>query len=99
MSPRSSSCCFCAQCVQCALILLSLSLSLTALLFLFHLPSALNFPRYKIIVQVFVGQQKQQGIRVASRCLWDTETDSVGSYTYNNDSLWATVMVFGLYVD
>lgn len=46
-----------------------------------------------------VGQQKQQGIRVASRCLWDTATDSVSSFTYNSDSLWATVMVFGLYVE
>lgn len=59
----------------------------------------MNFPRYKIIVQTVVGQQKQQGIRVASRCLWDTATDSVSSFTYNSDSLWATVMVFGLYVE
>jgi hypothetical protein len=46
-----------------------------------------------------VGQQKQQGVRVVSRCLWDTDTDSCSSYTYNSDTLWATVMVFGLYVE
>ena len=62
-------------------------------------PAALNFPRYKIIVQAMVGQQKQQGVRVVSRCLWDTDTDSCSSYTYNSDTLWATVMVFGLYVE
>ena len=61
--------------------------------------AALGFPRYKIIVQAVVGQQKQQGVRVVSRCLWDTDTDNCSSYTYNSDSLWATVMVFGLYVE
>jgi hypothetical protein len=61
--------------------------------------SALNFPRYKIIVQTTVGQQKQQGVRVVSRCLWDVDVDNCSSYTYQSDTLWATVMVFGLYVE
>ncbi len=61
--------------------------------------AALNFSRYKIIVQAVVGQQKMQGVRVVSRCLWDTDTDNCSSYTYTSDSLWATVMVFGLYVE
>ena len=60
---------------------------------------ALNFPRYKIIVQTTVGQQKQQGVRVVSRCLWDVDVDNCSSYTYQSDTLWATVMVFGLYVE
>ena len=71
-----------------------------------HLPlslpapaAALNFPRYKIIVQAMVGQQKQQGVRVVSRCLWDPDSDSCSTYTYHSDTLWATVMVFGLYVE
>ena len=61
--------------------------------------SALNFPRYKIVVQTVMGQSAKQGVRVASRCLWDVEADNVSSYTYNADSLWVTVMVFGLYVE
>jgi hypothetical protein len=61
--------------------------------------SALNFPRYKIVVQTVMGQSAKQGVRVASRCLWDVEADNVSSYTYNADTLWVTVMVFGLYVE
>eukprot|EP00953_Heterococcus_sp_UTEX-ZZ885_P031156 16381-Heterococcus_DN1.PRE.1 len=36
----------------------------------------LNIPRYKVIVQVTIGQMLDQGVRVASRCLWDTATDN-----------------------
>jgi tctex1 domain-containing protein 2 len=35
-----------------------------------------HVPRYKLVVQVTVGQMKDQGVRVASRCLWDTATDN-----------------------
>lgn len=49
------------------------------------------------MVQTVVGQQKQQGVRVASRCLWDTDTDNYSTYTFTNDTLWCTVMCFGLY--
>ncbi len=49
----------------------------------FVLPrAALNYPRYKVIVQVVLGQNKQQGVRVASRCLWDTDADNFASFTY-----------------
>ena len=51
------------------------------------------------MVQSVVGQQKSQGVRVASRCLWDTEVDNFSTYTYTTDTLWATVMCFGLYTD
>ena len=59
----------------------------------------LNMPRYKFIVQVALGEVRDQGVRVASRCLWDTETDNFASYSFKNDSLWCTVMVFGTYAE
>ena len=31
----------------------------------------LSIPSYKIIVQCVIGQMMQQGVRVASKCLWD----------------------------
>ena len=61
--------------------------------------AALSYPRYKIVVQVVLGQSKNQGVKIASRCLWDTETDNYASYTYTSESLWCTAMVFGLYVE
>ncbi|ETV76542.1 hypothetical protein H257_09544 [Aphanomyces astaci] len=58
-----------------------------------------NFPRYKIIVQAFVGQQKLQDVRIASRCLWDNDHDNHASAEYANQSIWATCIVFGMYAD
>ena len=43
-------------------------------------------PRYKIIVQVTVGQVKDQGVRVCSRCLWDTSVDNYASTNFENVS-------------
>ena len=47
---------------------------------------ALNIPRFKVIVQTVVGQMKDQGIRVASRCLWDVSTDNYATCSYKNVS-------------
>ena len=41
---------------------------------------------------------KDQGVRVASRCLWDTATDNYASVEYTNQFLWCSAMVFGVYV-
>ena len=49
--------------------------------------------------QIVLGQNKQQGVRVASRCLWDTETDNFASYTFSSDAMWCTAMVFGCYTE
>ena len=59
----------------------------------------LTVPRYKIVVQVTIGQMKDQGVSVASRCLWDITFDNYASVNYTNSSLWANVMVFGVYTD
>ncbi len=42
-----------------------------------------GIPRHKIIVQLVVGQNDGQGVRVASKCLWDTNCDNWTSVTLN----------------
>jgi len=42
----------------------------------------LNIPSYKIVVQTVIGEISGQGVRVASKCLWDEENDNWASYTY-----------------
>lgn len=44
----------------------------------------LNIPRYKVVVQTTIGQMRDQGIRVASRCLWDVSRDNYASCYYTN---------------
>ncbi|KAF8073065.1 NUDT1 [Scenedesmus sp. PABB004] len=60
---------------------------------------ALGYERYKLVVQVTLGQKKGQAMRIVSRCLWDTATDSFVSEYYENDSLYCVCQVFGLYYD
>lgn len=48
--------------------------------------AALRIPRYKVVVQVTLGELKEQGIRVASRCLWDPSTDNYASAGFKNVS-------------
>ncbi len=47
----------------------------------------MTIPRYKIVVQVTLGEMRNQGIRVASKCLWDADSDNYASYSFQNVSL------------
>ena len=58
---------------------------------------AKGYTRYKLIVTVTIVEACQQGMRLASRCLWDPETDNFAEYTYSSETMHATVLVFGLY--
>ncbi|XP_061164280.1 F-box only protein 8-like [Saccostrea echinata] len=55
----------------------------------------MEFPRYKIICNVIIGQCSEQGLEVASRCLWDAKTDNYSCIEYKNHSLFAIAMVHG----
>jgi len=59
----------------------------------------LNIPRYKVVLQSVIGEVQGQGAFIASRCLWDTEVDSYASYSFKNNVLFCTLMVFGLYLE
>ncbi|EGR28754.1 tctex1 domain protein 2 [Ichthyophthirius multifiliis] len=58
----------------------------------------LNYPRYKFLVSVIIGQQKGQGLRVGSRCFWDYDTDYLASDYYVNDQLFCLATVYGVYL-
>lgn len=55
-------------------------------------------PRYKIMVQVVIGDKKGQGVRMGTRCFWDSDTDNMASYTYTNETLFCVVVVFACYL-
>lgn len=60
---------------------------------------ALGYERYKLVVQVTLGQKKGQAMRVVSRCLWDAGADNHVSEVFENDSLYCVAQVFGLYYE
>lgn len=41
-------------------------------------------PRYKFVVQTFVGQQRLQDVRITSRCLWDNDHDNHASAVFHS---------------
>ncbi|XP_039267339.2 uncharacterized protein LOC120342533 isoform X1 [Styela clava] len=59
----------------------------------------LDFPRYKYVVNVMIGQLKFQGIRVASRCLWDTNVDNSFCVKKEGRHCFVTVLVHAIYYE
>lgn len=59
----------------------------------------LNTPRHKIICNVFISQSSEQGMEVASRCLWDPSADSHACVTYQNNTLVAVGLVHGIFFE
>ncbi|NXK48693.1 TC1D4 protein, partial [Chauna torquata] len=56
-------------------------------------------PRYKLVCHVLLGQRGQQSLLVASRALWDPESDSFASATFSNASLFAVATVHWVYFE
>ena len=54
--------------------------------------------RYKLFVQVVVAENKGQGLRVASRALWDASTDVLASETFSTDNVVAVATCHAVYM-
>ena len=63
-----------------------------------RIKSDLELPRYKIVVQVVIGEQRGEGVRMGCRCFWDPDADSYAEDTYRNDSLFCVAAAFGVYL-
>ena len=64
-----------------------------------EMANVLKGSRYKVVVQTLIGPVADQGVRVASRCLWDPSTDNYAKYSYEGKSQFITVLIFALYTD
>ncbi|KAK1740460.1 dynein light chain [Skeletonema marinoi] len=61
--------------------------------------ASMHIPRYKVLVQATIGTMKDQGVKITSRCLWDTSTDNYATASFQNEFIFASVLVFFLYTD
>lgn len=59
----------------------------------------LKIHRYKLIVQTIVGENQNQGVRVASKSLWNAKFDNYASASVMANDIFAICMVFGLYYE
>ncbi|NWS60173.1 TC1D2 protein, partial [Chunga burmeisteri] len=56
-----------------------------------------GFDRYKMVVQVVIGEQRGEGVNMAARCFWDADTDSYAHDVFMNESLFCVVAAFGCF--
>ena len=59
----------------------------------------LKLPRYKIIVQISLGQMKNQGVSISSRCMWEPSSDNYASVSFRDELVWASAIIFGIYTE
>ena len=57
----------------------------------------LNINRYKIIVHCLIGQKQGQGIKMGSKCIWDSSSDSAITASWENDQTYAYCTAYGIY--
>ena len=53
--------------------------------------------RFKFIVDVKLGEIRGQGVAVAMRALWDSDTDKKAASNFQNDDIFCSAIVFGVY--
>ena len=58
-----------------------------------------QYNKCRLITQVLVGQDSDQSIQIASRCLWNTSTDNFAAATFRNSSVYAVAVVYGVNMD
>ncbi|MEE6521909.1 hypothetical protein FKM82_020261 [Ascaphus truei] len=44
----------------------------------------MGFDRYKMVVQVVIGEQRGEGVKMAARCFWDADTDTYAEDVFMN---------------
>lgn len=59
----------------------------------------LDYKRYKVTCLVKIVENKCQGVRIASRCLWDDKKDNQVCVVYCNSSLICLASVFMVYCE
>ena len=55
--------------------------------------------RYKINVQVYLGEKKNQRVTIIAKGWWDSYLDNYVTYTYQGLNFYCTVIVWGFYTD
>ncbi|XP_043926230.1 dynein light chain Tctex-type protein 2B [Protopterus annectens] len=55
----------------------------------------MGWDRYKLVVQVVIGEQRGEGVKMAARCFWDADTDNYAQDIYMNESLFCVAAAFG----
>lgn len=58
-----------------------------------------NYDRYRILVNVTVGEKLHQSCHQSTSYLWDAETDAFAKYVYERPGIFIITTVYGVYYD
>lgn len=61
--------------------------------------SIADLHRYKLVTVVYIGENRGQSTRVASRCLWNEIYDNYASASFYGETIFAQATVYGMYFD
>jgi|TARA_B100000405_G_C16413365_1_gene311296 hypothetical protein len=54
--------------------------------------------RYKFVVQVVIGEEKGEGVRMGCRCFWDPKTDNHVATQFHNATIFCAAAAFGIWL-
>ncbi|XP_071117881.1 dynein light chain Tctex-type protein 2B-like [Haliotis cracherodii] len=55
--------------------------------------------RYKFVCVVTMGENRNQGLALSSRSVWNTDTDNYASATYSKGNLFAVAQIYATYFE
>ena len=58
-----------------------------------------SMKRYKLNVQVFLGEKKSKSLYIIGNVWWDDYADNYVTYTYQGDYYYCTCSVWGIYIN
>ncbi|GBG75802.1 hypothetical protein CBR_g21047 [Chara braunii] len=56
----------------------------------------MDLERYKFVVQVVIGEQRGEGVKMGCRCLWDPNTDNYAHDVFITESIFCVAAAFGV---
>ncbi|KAK9808628.1 hypothetical protein WJX72_000840 [[Myrmecia] bisecta] len=57
-----------------------------------------GWSRYKFVVQVVIGEQRGEAVRMGCRCFWDQKTDDYAQQVFTNESIFCVAAAYGIYL-
>ena len=54
---------------------------------------------YKFVAVVTIGQKLDQGVKIGSRCVWNTDYDTWASASFESRTLYAVGNIYALYFE
>lgn len=59
----------------------------------------MDFPRHKLVCFVVIGERKDQGVFVGSRCVWNEKFDGFASSSFKNDTIFAIGVLYAVFLE